>query len=105
MVLSFLFKKIMDNISEIFVKVGLDQFFKNSIENSDWKNSPPKIRKKLKIYEKWDFYIIRKAITLSAYWYNFYDTFIFGLKIIVNVSVKFVSKLGSTSFLKIWSKI
>ena len=80
MVLSFLFKKIMDNISEIFVKVGLDQFFKNSIENSDWKNSPPKIRKKLKIYEKWDFYIIRKAISLSAFWYNFYGTFIFGLK-------------------------
>jgi hypothetical protein len=44
------------------------------------KSPPPKIGKKLKIYEKWDFYIIRKAIDLSAFWYNFYGTFIFGIK-------------------------
>jgi hypothetical protein len=35
-----------------------------------------KLEKKLKIYEKWGFNIIRKAISLSTFWYNFYGTFI-----------------------------
>ena len=52
MVLSFFKKKIMDNISEIFVKVGLDQFFKNLIKIPIEKSSPPKIGKKVEIYEK-----------------------------------------------------
>jgi hypothetical protein len=48
MVLSFLFRKIMDNISEIFVKVGLDQFLKNLIKIPIEKIHHQKLEKNLK---------------------------------------------------------
>ena len=38
-----------------------------------------------------------KAISLSTFWYYFYGAFIFGLKIIDNISVKILSKLAFTS--------
>ena len=61
-------------------KLGSTSFLKIQSKIPIEKSSPPKIGKKLKIYEKWGFYIIRKAINLSNFWYYFYGALIFGLK-------------------------
>ena len=70
----------MDNLVKFLSKLDSTSFLKIWSKILIEKSPPPKIGKKLKIYEKWDFYVIRKAISSSAFWYYFYGAFIFGLK-------------------------
>jgi hypothetical protein len=104
MALSFLFKKIMDNISEIFVKVGLDQFFKNLIKIPIEKIHHQKLEKNLKFMKNKIFTSLERPLL-----YLYFDIIFMVLsclfkKIMDNISEIFV-KVGLDQFFKNLIKI